>query len=155
MITAKYSDITAYYYIITTTLLRNITKLLHTYYSLLLAANKIIFNYYFLMSFTTIITSSLLLITFILLRITPKPLLHITSLSVSNTTNYLRNVIRSNETITTYYVPGQLADVPDIGCHTNGLGESYDQTGSGAPEDKTSRLAWNYFGTMVHKYSGS
>ena len=30
--------------------------------------------------------------------------------SNSNTTNYLRNVIRSNETITTYYVPGQLAD---------------------------------------------
>ena len=100
-----------YYYIITTSLLRNITKLLHSYYSLLLAANSIIFNYYVLMSFTTFITSSLLLITWTLLRITPKPLLHITFLSVSNTTYYLRNVIRSNETITTYYVPGQHGDV--------------------------------------------
>jgi hypothetical protein len=39
--------------------------------------------------------------------------------------------------------------------HTIGLGENYDQTGSGAPEAKKSRLAMNYFGSMVHKYSGS
>ncbi len=41
-------------------------------------------------------------------------LLHITFLSDSNTTNYLRKVIRSNETITTYYVPGQSGDASDI-----------------------------------------
>ena len=63
------------------------------------------------MRFTTFITSSLLPITLPLLRITSDPLLHITALGVSNTSNYLRNVIRSNETITTYLVPGQSGDV--------------------------------------------
>ncbi len=67
-------------------------------------------EYFLLLTNTTFITSSLLPIIFPLLRITSDPLLHITSLGVSNTTNYLRNVICSNETITTYYVPGQLGD---------------------------------------------
>jgi hypothetical protein len=56
-------------------------------------------------------TTLLLLITLRFLCITSHPLLHITSLGVSNTTNYLRNVILSNGFITTCYVPGQLADV--------------------------------------------
>ncbi len=48
-------------------------------------------------------------ITLILLRITWNPLLHITSLGISNTSNYLRNVIRINGSITMYSVLGQLA----------------------------------------------
>jgi hypothetical protein len=39
--------------------------------------------------------------------------------------------------------------------HTNGLGENYDQTGSGAPEAKKSWVAMNYFGSMVHSSSES
>ncbi len=58
----------------------------------------------------TSITSSLLPITLQLLHFTSDPLLHITFLSISNTTNYLRKVMRSHGSITTYYVPGQLAD---------------------------------------------
>jgi hypothetical protein len=38
-------------------------------------------------------------------------------------------------------------------AHANSLSEKYDQTGSGAPEAKKSRLAMNYFGLMVHNYS--
>ncbi len=49
-------------------------------------------------------------ITLILLLITSKPLLRITSLGIANTTNYLRNVIHSNGFITMNYAPGQLAD---------------------------------------------
>jgi hypothetical protein len=56
------------------------------------------------------ITTSLLPITLLLLRITSLPMLHITLLGVSNTTNYLRNVMCSNGSITMYYIPGQLAD---------------------------------------------
>ncbi len=61
------------------------------------------------------ITTSLLPVTLLLLRIISHSLQHITSLGVSNTTNYLRNVIRSNGSITTYYIPVQLADVKGSG----------------------------------------
>jgi hypothetical protein len=39
---------------------------------------------------------------------------HCQFIRYSKTTNCLRNVMRSNESITTYYVPGQLADVGDL-----------------------------------------
>ena len=61
------------------------------------------------------------------------------------------NAIQSHSSI----VASMFHGVIHVCWHTNGLGENYDQTGSGAPEAKMSRVGMDHLGSMVHSYAGS